>query len=414
MEVSNSGQPARLLKAGGAVLLLIVITLGYWRLVLPLGTVPKLFDLESYRDTLDAVAGGALMFDWLGYPPVTLILLSPLRGLPELAGTQLWTGASLFMILGLAAVVSKLAFEARGVSGRTDPLKFLTGFGLAGTMLLLSLPVLNQLIVGQLTLTIVTLAFLDASGAVTRKWQGSLVGLAAAFKLTPLIFFPYYLITRQWRQAGVATASFAAATAVGFALFPRDSLYFWTHADSSGRLGVERIDNLSILGTLTRFMADPAQARMVWYGLALAVGLAAFWRARQHFRRGEQVEAALVIGCASIVISPVAWPHYHVWVVLAALWLLMSGTRRTMIIGLLIYLPYLAPIVMSVSGVVMDFGGSPLGIIQRALLELTVLAATLICVLGLPHRAGSVRGSAAPVEIRSAPLPAPAVEQASA
>lgn len=409
MESKRTSHAPRWLIAAGSLSLLLVTTLGYWRLVLPAGTVPKLFDLESYRDTLDAVAGGALMFDWLGYPPVSLILLSPLRGLPELAGTQLWTGVSLLMILCLAAVVWKLALEARGASVTADPMRFLTGFGLAGTMLMLSTPVISQLMAGQLTLTIVTLAFLDASGALTRKWQGLLVGLAAALKLTPLIFFPYYVITRQWRQVALATASFAAATAVGFALFPRDSLYFWTHADTSGRLGVDRIENVSILGTLSRWMADPGQARLVWYGLALVVGLAALWRARQHFRRGEQVEAALVIGCASTAISPVAWPHYQIWIVLAALWLFMSASRRARMIGVLIYAPYAVPIVLSVFGIILAVDDSPLGLTLRVLGELVVLVPTLISVLGLPHRVRSTVGSESTKDTESRPSPVPAV-----
>jgi alpha-1,2-mannosyltransferase len=266
------------------------------------------------------------------------------------------------------------------------PTSFLTSFGLVGTLLLLSEPVYDNLLNGQLSLLVLTLAFLDAAGVLPRKWQGTLVGLAAAFKLTPLIFFPYYLITRQWRQAGVATASFAAATGLGFALFPNDSLYFWTHTDSSGRLGTDRMLNLSVLGSLSRWMADPAQAKLVWYGLALVLGLAALWRAWRHFRRGEQVEAALVVGCASVAISPISWPHYQIWLVLAGVWLLISGSRRTVRLGALIYVLYCPIFALPIAHAIVGLDDQPQAVIPRVLWELLVLVPVLICVLGLPRR----------------------------
>jgi alpha-1,2-mannosyltransferase len=393
MELKRPSLTPRGLLATGSLVLLATTVVWTWLTLLPPGTVPSFFDLDSYRDTLDAVAGGALMFDWLGYPPVTLILLSPLRGLPELAGDQLWTGTSFVMILALAATLSKLAIEARAASDQRARHTFLVMFGFAGALLFPSEPMSNQLVSGQLSLTIVTLAFLDASGLLPRKWQGSLVGLAAAFKLTPLIFFPYYLITRQWRQAGVAAASFCVATGVGFVLFPRDSLYFWTHTDSSGRLGTNRIDNVSVLGTLSRWMADPAQTKLVWYGFALVIGLAAFWRAWQHYRRHEQVEAALVIGCASTAVSPIAWPHYQIWLVLAALWLILSGARRSMIIGALIYLVYSLLFAVPVVGAIAASEDPSKALIPRILWELNVLVPVLISVLGLPRRVTKGAGS---------------------
>jgi alpha-1,2-mannosyltransferase len=223
-----------------------------------------------------------------------------------------------------------------------------------------------------------------------------------------LIFFPYYVLTRQWRQLGMATATFAAATGVGFFLFPRDSLYFWTHTDSSGRLGVDRMDNVSILGTLSRWMADPGQARMVWYGLALVVGLAAFWRAWRHFSRGEQMEAALVIGAASTAISPIAWPNYQLWLPMAAVWLIATGERRTRLIGVLIFVPYFALYAYPLYGLI-DPAGHPLELVARILWELNVVVPTLICVLGLPHRVGSVMGSESVADSAPGQSPVPAV-----
>lgn len=415
MELSRRSRMFRRLAAAEAMFVLIAVIVLAWPNLMPSADMPKLIDIAAYRATLDAVAGGALMFDSLAYPPITLILLSPLRGLPELAGDQLWTGASILMILVLAGAISKLALGLRSAPDAKDRVLFLVFFGVTGTLLMLSEPINNQLLTGQLTILIVTLAFVDAAGVVPRKWQGSLVGLAAAFKLTPLIFFPYYLVTRQWRQAGMATATFVAATGLGFLLFPRDSMYFWPHADSSDHLGPGRIDNLTLLGVLSRWLADPALARTLWYGVALAIGLAAFWRARQHFGRGEQVESALVIGCASTVISPVAWPHYQIWLVLAAAWLLITGSRRTKLIGALMYVPYSAFVVLPIFSRSFAYGDFPPTLTLRLLWEVMVLVPVLICLLGLPRRVGPVLESAPAADARLAadaetiPSGAPAV-----
>jgi alpha-1,2-mannosyltransferase len=374
-------EPARLTATGVSLTLLALTIYGTWGTIFPAGVTPALFDITSYRDTLNAVAGGALMFDWLGYPPVALIVLSPLRGLPDLAGTQLWTGLGIVMALSLAAVVVSISLESRGRSFRSNQLEFLTSFAIAATLLLISAPMQNQLLCGQITLIIITLAFLDASGAVPRRWQGSLVGIAAALKLTPLMFFPYYLVTKQWRQAAMATAAFGVATGIGFALFPRDSLYFWTHANSSGRLEPGRIDNASVFGLLTRWIPNPTVVQWTWVGLALVIGAATYWQARKHFLRGEQIEAALVVGIASTVVSPIAWPHYQVWVVLAALWLLLSRRGAIVALGVGIYL--LVTIPFAAFGRYAVEAGIP-G--MNALWELTVLVPVAISVLGLPRR----------------------------
>lgn len=412
MAVTRRSRAPRWLIAVGSLLLMTVLVVRTWSYILLTDRPRRLYDLESYRDTLNAVHDGALMFDWLGYPPVTLIFLSPLRGLPVPAGDRLATGVSFLILLALAATLATLALATRLDPDEKDLPTWLAAFGFAGAVVFFNVPATNQLEVGNVQILVIVLAFLDAAGVLPRKWQGTLVGLAAAIKLTPLIFFPYYLVTRQWRQLGLATATFVAATGVGFVLFPRDSLYFWTHTDSSGRLGVERLDNLSILGTLSRWMADPGQARMVWYGLVLAVGLAAFWRAWQHFRRGEQMEAALVIGAASTAISPVAWPSYQLWLPLAAVWLMVTGRRRSRLIGVLIFVPYFALVGHPLAHLI-EPPGQPLELVARILWELSVVVPTLICVLGLPRRTmgGAARQAGAGTDSPVPGVPAVVVGQ---
>ena len=226
----NARGRARWVLPAASALMALAAAVGIWTLAFWTGGIYHFYDLNSYRRTLDGVVAGDLMYTWLGYPPVTLIMLSPLRGLPVVAGDRLWTGASLLVVFALAAVVAKLALAGKGEVAAENRPRWLALTGMAATVVLISQPGATQIVNGQVTLFVIALAFVDASGALPRKWQGSLVGLAAALKLTPLIFFPYYVITKQWRQLGVASASFGLFTAVGFALFPADSLYFWTQS----------------------------------------------------------------------------------------------------------------------------------------------------------------------------------------
>ena len=74
----------------------------------------------------------------------------------------------------------------------------------------------------------------------SRWWKGLGVGIAAGIKLVPLIFIPYLLLTRRFRQAGMAAAGFAATVAVGFTLLPADSGKWWLRGlfFNGGRTGL--------------------------------------------------------------------------------------------------------------------------------------------------------------------------------
>ena len=92
-------------------------------------------------------------------------------------------------------------------------------------------------------------------GAGTRWWHGLGIGIAAGVKLTPLIFIPYLLLIRRYRQAATAAAAFAATAALGYAILPRDSGTYWAHglflkANRIVFLGTR--GNQSLRGVLTR------------------------------------------------------------------------------------------------------------------------------------------------------------------
>src|SRR5439155_13505639 len=111
-------------------------------------------------------------------------------------------------------------------------------------------PVDMTLHFGQINLLLLALVLADL--ALPRRWQGIGVGLAAAIKLTPLIFIGYLLLTRRLRAALVATGTFAATVALGFALLPGGSVAFWGGRFAQPGDGPERLVNQSLNGLILR------------------------------------------------------------------------------------------------------------------------------------------------------------------
>jgi alpha-1,2-mannosyltransferase len=153
------------------------------------------------------------------------------------------------------------------------------------------------------------------------RWQGLLIGLAAAIKLTPLIFIPMLWLAGRRRAAGLATATFAVCGALGGLALPGDSWRFWTTEVSQvSRLGhITGIGNQSLNAALLRLeLSAPARSAIV---LLAGGGIAALalHRAAVRARAGDWFSALVLTGTAGVVLSPVSWTHHQVWLVLAAL-----------------------------------------------------------------------------------------------
>ena len=98
--------------------------------------------------------------------------------------------------------------------------------------------------------------------------RGMLIGIAAAIKLTPLVFVLFFLPQRQWRTSSIAIGSFLAASLLGFFVAPIDSREYWLHAalDPSriGRIGYA--GNQSLRGALHRLGLPVSLELVLWLG----------------------------------------------------------------------------------------------------------------------------------------------------
>ena len=94
------------------------------------------------------------------------------------------------------------AWCTMGALGYRDRRVRLGGALLGFAVGLLTEPVFRTLYLGQINLLLMAAIIWDLRQPEGRRWKGVATGLAAAIKLTPLVFIPYLILTRKYRAAG--------------------------------------------------------------------------------------------------------------------------------------------------------------------------------------------------------------------
>jgi alpha-1,2-mannosyltransferase len=251
-------------------------------------------------------AGGVLLDLPFVYPPIAAVLFAPLTFVPLTLLKIAWT------VVGVALLVAVVRRCAPGLPPGTIVL-------LVALALWLD-PVRTTLYLGQVNVVLLALVVLD----LTRRsrWTGVGLGIAAAVKLTPLLFVAYLLLTRRFRAAATALATFVGATALGVLVAPADSAQYWLRGTF---LAADRISavagpsNHALAGTLGRLVGEHA---------ALALGLSALLAVATLLvaRRLPTTWALTVVGLGSAAAAPFAWSHHYVWCV--PLVVLLAVRRR--------------------------------------------------------------------------------------
>jgi alpha-1,2-mannosyltransferase len=127
------------------------------------------------------------------YPPVAGVLFLPLAVLPP---QLVWGVFAVLTVLGLVLVLSA------SVTVATPPW-LVPALGLGAFALE---PVWRGLGFGQINVVLMALVVLDVLVLPRNRYRGVLVGLAAAIKLTPLIFVLHLLITGRRTDAARSPA----------------------------------------------------------------------------------------------------------------------------------------------------------------------------------------------------------------
>ncbi|GGM87818.1 glycosyltransferase 87 family protein [Dactylosporangium sucinum] len=286
-------------------------------LLRPIGQ--RLSDLHIYYGAAETVNAGRPLYSYVAenggpftYPPFAVLLFRPFTLLPEGAVQFVWLVATCLAVVAIARAVG------RGLGA--GPL----AVAAMACALLVSAPVQSNLRFGQVSIFIVLLALVDAMHP--GRYRGVLVGIAAAIKLTPLLFVGYFLITRRYRDAARAMGAFVACALLAALVLPADSWRYWSGTIlQTSRIGdLASLGNQSVHGMLLRVGVSPAALPVIWAALiALICGLALL-RARRLQAAGDHVRAAVLVGCATVAASPVSWTHHQVWTVLAAMLLVAT------------------------------------------------------------------------------------------
>ncbi|GID31406.1 glycosyltransferase 87 family protein [Paractinoplanes brasiliensis] len=327
----------------------------------------RLTDLSVYLGAVDGLAQGSSLYDFtrgaapFTYPPFAAVVFAPLTWAPTLVVQVAWTVATLGTVAALATLVmhdrrtgipalaalvtrhrttGSAALEtsrqttesaALEMSHRTTgsaapemshrPTGIAGAVGVAALVLVVSAPVSSNLKYGQVSLFLVALVVADLLVLRRTGWNGVLIGIAAAVKLTPLIFVPLLWFSGRKRAAVTAAVTFAGCGLAGALALPGDSWRFWAgEIFHVSRLGyITGVGNQSLNGALMR-LDVPDHARSVLV-LAIGGGIAAAGLVRgvRLARENHWLGAAVVVGAASVVLSPVSWTHHQVWLVAAAL-----------------------------------------------------------------------------------------------
>jgi alpha-1,2-mannosyltransferase len=250
------------------------------------------------------------------YPPFAAVVFAVLSFIP-------WS--LLLVLTDLAQVVFLVAalwFTFGGLGYRQSSRVRLGATLLTAGAVFWTEPVIRTIYVGQVNLALMALIMWDLCQPDTkasRWWKGAGVGIAAGIKLVPLIFIPYLLLTRKFRQAAVASAAFAATVVIPFAFAPADSAKWWfggLFINDAGRTGfLGWVANQSLRGLIARLMGSVAGSDHVWLAAAAVTAVIGLAAAALLDRKGHAVAGILTCALTGLLVSPVSWDHHWVWVV---------------------------------------------------------------------------------------------------
>ncbi|MFD5587622.1 bifunctional glycosyltransferase 87/phosphatase PAP2 family protein [Streptomyces sp. NPDC127063] len=329
-DAEHRGRPAAAIGAtavGAVRARLRVLRLGLWLIAAVLAarqvavvlTSPRgerLTDLETWVGPHGVLHVNGSLYDSTRFTgtPFGGLVLKPLTRAAEQALGWGWTFGTLLLVAALGVVAARALPQP--VSRRTA----LLAAPVAISLLMLSLPVRNTLWLGQTSIMPVLLVLLGCFVVRGQRTSGVLIGLAAALQPTLLLFTPLLWCTGRRRAAMSAGASFAVCTALAWAAMPHDSAAYWVHHMAGAGLGgpADGLANQSLHGALLRAgLTGPLEIALF---LALGTGVAVLGvrRAVRYARDGQLLLAVAVTGCAAIAVSPTAWQHQLLWVLLTA------------------------------------------------------------------------------------------------
>jgi len=265
----------------------------------------------------------APLYDWVGYGKLHLpFTYTPFAAIvfAVISFVPWWLSQQLSVAVDIIALLTGLWLTLGGLGYARNRARF--GATLLGAAAVLwTEPILRTIYLGQVNLVLMALILWDLCQPDTdksRSWKGFGTGIAAGIKLVPLIFIPYLLLARKFRQAAMACAGFAFTVLFGFVILPHDSGRWWFHGlfMQGGRTGFTGwAGNQSLDGLITRLTGSVNGAKPAW----IVVGVAGVASAAVLDRKGYPLPGLLMAALTGLLVSPISWDHHWVWIAPGAL-----------------------------------------------------------------------------------------------
>jgi alpha-1,2-mannosyltransferase len=289
---------------------------------------PSTIDLQVYVYAVKDMLAGKDIFAtatpfWhlhFIYPPIAAILMTPLAFGPYVFWQVVWTaglvwaqqsvlrrcGAPRGWKLGLIGIAVLLAME---------PIRTTLGYGQVNTILM-------ALVVADL--------LPDAPGERRRIPQGSLIGLAAAIKLTPALFVIFAFLIGKSRVAITAMIGFVVFTGIGTILLFRQTLVFFGGLSGGDTRTASPLyaGNQSLLGVFFRLGNSSRTTTLVGLAVSAVLAVLGCLVAAHWWRNNEKVFAVALVGLTTCLASPLSWTHHYVWILPMAMAVLSPGVPR--------------------------------------------------------------------------------------
>ena len=283
------------------------------------------------------------LYDWPGYSSLKLqFTYTPFAAIAFalVSFIPMTPLEALSVVVNICCLVAALWFTFRGL-GYTNRRVRLGVVLIAAAVTFWLQPVVRTIYLGQINLILMAAIMWDLTQPDTtasgrhRWWKGVATGVAAGIKLTPLIFVPYLLVTRKWREAAGCVGGFLATVVIGFIVLPQDSSQWWLHGmvlSDGTRTGFTGwAGNQSLRGLTTRLMGSIAAGTAPWILASVLAVIGGITAAYLLERAGYHVVAILATALTGLLVSPISWDHHWVWIALAvpvAAHYAIGATRR--------------------------------------------------------------------------------------
>jgi alpha-1,2-mannosyltransferase len=289
---------------------------------------PSTIDLEVYVYAVKDMLAGRDIYAtttpfwklYFIYPPIAAILMVPLAFGPYLLWQLVWTAG----LIGAQQLVLQRCGAPRGWK-----------LGLLGIAVVLAMePIRTTLGYGQVNTLLMALVVADllpdAPGERRRIPAGTLIGLAAAIKLTPALFVVFAFLIGRRRAALTGVLSFFAFTGLGaILLFDETVAFFGGLSGGDTRTASPLyVGNQSVLGVFFRLGDSSTTTTLIGLGISVIVALLGTLVAAHWWRPGHRVFAVAIAGLTTCLVSPLSWTHHYVWILPLAVAVARPGLPR--------------------------------------------------------------------------------------